>query len=279
MRKKPVIHWSHLSSLYRCGVSFHKKFILQTPESPGTGLVVGSSSHEAAEANLDFKIKNGRLLPIETCKSIATMALEKRWPTVHFNNKEVAKGVDVVKAECLEKTIQLVDLFYNELMPQINAVAVEKPWKIECVDRPYDISGTWDLICADFDGKDELWDFKNVAKSPGANQSHADDQASIYLLAYYVKHGRIPTYKRVSLVKTKKPKIVIQPTTRTIEDFQVLMNRVDAAWRTIESGTYLPAAQDSWICSTSFCSFAAAGQCEFFRPSSAPAIEGDEDGK
>lgn len=273
---KPVLHWSHLSSLYRCGVSFHKKYVLEVRERPGTGLVVGSASHESAEANIDFMLKNGRMLPLDTCKAIALKALERRWPDIHFNHKEVDKGVESVKADSIAMVFKLVELLYNEV-PKLNIVAVERPWKIECDDMPFDISGTWDLICKDFDGEEELMDFKNVGKSPGTNQAHADDQATLYAFAYFIRYGRIPTYKRVSLVKTKVPKFVVQPTLRTEADFNTMVRRMEAAWKVIEAGVYLPAAQDSWMCSTSFCSFAAAGQCEFFRPSSAPTNDGGEE--
>lgn len=261
---KPVLHFSHISSMFNCGEKFRRKYVERDRESPGTGLVVGGVSHEVIEQNMKFKIAQRKLLPIETCREIAKIEFEKRWIGVHFTAKEIDNGAEVTKSECFSKTLELVDLFYNELAPTIQPKMVEQPWRLELRNSPFDLAGTFDLVTTD----DELLDFKHVGKSPGKNEANASDQLTFYSLAYMATYGVIPNCRLISLVKSKKVKVVDQPTARTTDDFAVLRRRIEMAYKAISTGVFLPAPQNSWQCSTSFCSFASANDCKFFRSSS-----------
>jgi hypothetical protein len=85
----------------------------------------------------------------------------------------------------------------------------------------------------------------------------------MYALAKQVIDGKLPNALFLDvLVKTAKPKLVIQTTTRTEAQLKTLMHRIERATEIIEKGAFTPARTDSWQCSIKWCGYATT--CPFW---------------
>jgi hypothetical protein len=70
------------------------------------------------------------------------------------------------------------------------------------------------------------------------------------------------------LVDNKIPKYAPFESTRTEEDFDVLLRRITAACIAIDAGAFIPAKETDWCCSPDWCSF--HGSCKYVKRSKRP---------
>jgi hypothetical protein len=253
-------HWSHISMLMRCGIQFEFRVIKGIVIPPGVAVLVGSSTHKGIDVNLNHKIKTGELMPLDDVMEAAAEDLNKRWQDgVELDSEERSVGESNVRGDAVDTVVALSSLHHKEVAPRINPSHVERKFVLELEGFSRNLTGTIDVV----EVGGIVRDTKTAKRSPPAETADNSDQLTMYGLAIRTLDKVNPVLILDHLVKTKVPKAVTQMTTRTSADYQVLLNRVAAASRVIQSGAFMPCAQDSWCCSPAWCGYYS--QCIYAR--------------
>lgn len=258
--KKPNLHTSAMSLLYKCGEAYRRRYVEGHRIPPGVAATIGGATHASVEADLKNKIATKALLPSEEIDSIARDAIEGRWnQEVSLDDEEVKLGLKAVKKESIDTTISLARIHHQQLAPVIEPIYVERPIVVELNGYPFNLASKIDIQEAD-----AIRDTKTAAKSP--NQGEADDseQLTTYSLMRKIVDG-IPPGKVFldKLVKTKVPKAVTVESVRTEADLEMQMRRFERAIEVIEKGAFVPTDPTNWQCSKRWCGYFSS--CPFSR--------------
>lgn len=250
---KPQLHQSALDMLSKCGEQYYRRYVLGEKIPPGVAMVIGSATHKSIETNLAEVVRGNAMLPVEQVADVARDELEGLWKSgVSLSDEELAAGMKAVKGGAIDTAVALSRLHRTDLAPTLTPTAVERKFVIKLEGFPLDLAGQIDIQ----EGTARIRDTKTAAKSP--SQADADDsiQFTMYGLAAKVLDGAGPTeFALDALVKTKVPKVATLKTTRTDDDYQMLLRRVERAATIIEKGAFVPARTTDWWCSKRFCGF------------------------
>lgn len=277
---KPQLHQSHLSMLYRCGTKFGRIVIDGEKEPATIPLIVGTSTHTTVARNLNNTIEKGTLFTKEAVQDYAKDDFMKEWQErpVVFNEEEANQGIQKTKDKAQDQAIQLVTAHHYELAPQIKAVQVERKWVLVANGYDYDLAGMIDI-----DEGIDIRDTKTCKTNLGQRIVDTSEQYTFYALAKYTIDGKLPEYvHQDNIIKPTKRRAAYCTTyksTRTKDDFEVVMRRFDQATKIIKAGIYAPANPQDWWCSKDFCGFAADGTCPFFNSKARKSYEKKEGGK
>lgn len=258
--EKPHLSASQLLMAGRCMEQYRRRYIEGHKISPGIAMSIGRATHRSIEYNMKSKLSTGELLPLEEAKEIARDTFVSICDTeeIRLDDDEKAKGLQAVKGEAIDWAVRLAETHYRGLAPTIAPIHVERPWRIEIKDYPYDLIGYIDI-----QDSDTIIDTKTVSKAPAASSAETDDQLTLYAMAAHVLDNRIPSLRKDFLVKSTTPKIIQQMTERSVDDFNPILFRIEALSLCIEKGIFPPTNQDNWWCSTRFCGYAMT--CKYFR--------------
>jgi hypothetical protein len=269
--KKRALHWSHLSSLARCGWAFNLGYIQRIKVAPGIALAVGSSVHEVAARNLTAKSLGEPLFPVERIRDETASAFKVQWDKgVALNAAEIALGLELVKGSALDKSIRLSVLHATELAPRFRPAigGVERQWRIAVDGFDFDLCGTMDL-CEDEETIDvtagdpvvlpsAVWDHKTAAKTPSERSAGVSGQLTMYAMAKRVLDKSLPA--KVGLdyaVDLKTPKAVVLESVRTDEHIDALWNRIENAAEIIQKEAFSPIDPTSnYVCDPRYCGYA-----------------------
>jgi hypothetical protein len=167
-------------------------------------------------------------------------------------------------AEGEAKAVRLAFMHAELVAPTLNPIYLQRPLSIEIPGYPFDIGGILDI--QEFDS---VRDTKTKGKTPPKDVADTDDQLTVYAMLVYLTDGTIPQKLVLDcLIDTKTPKYVAFETTRTEEDFNVLLRRISVACDAIESGVFLPARESDWWCSEFSCGFWQS--CKYVKRSRRP---------
>lgn len=262
---KPQLHQSHLSGLYRCGYKF-SRVVLEGEREPATiPLVMGLSTHATVAKNLTNVIEKGSLFTKEAMQDYAKDDFMKEWneASIVLNELEIEQGLDKTKDYAQDATIRLVTAHHYELAPQIKPKQVERKWVLVANGYDYDLAGTIDI-----DEGIDIRDTKTRKTNLGQREVDCSEQYTFYALAKYMVDGKLPEFvHQDNIIKPTERRgayCTTYKSTRTQDDFTVVMRRFDQATKIIKSGVFAPANPSDWWCSKSFCGFAADGTCPFF---------------
>ena len=282
---KQQLHQSHLQVLYRCGEKFRRTIIENEREPATIPLVVGTATHATIARNLTNKIKKGTLLTKEAVQDLSRDDFLYGWKNTEIvlNDEEKSQGLSMTRDHAQDQTIKLVTAHHYEIANLIKPKAVERKWVLEAKDYDYNLSGMIDV-----DEGNGIRDTKTKKTNTGQREVDTSEQYTIYALAKYLIDGRMPDYviqdNVLKPTKRRDAYCVSYRSTRTKEDFKVVMRRFDQACRIIKAGIYTPANPFDWWCSANFCGFAANGTCPYFnskarKPITNPIISGKEGAK
>lgn len=270
--KRPQLHFSGLDKLWGCGEQYRFVYVerMRLPANPA--ILVGSSVDRAVTANLEAKMLTGKLLSIEEVKSIARDSVEIEWKRgVALTADEKAQGEAAVKAEATDKAIRLAALHARDVAPGINPTHVQRQWAIEIPGFPFDLVGAIDVQ----EGAERIRDTKTSGKTPAAGIADMSMQLTAYALAIKVLDGQAPKEVVLDyLIDNKTPKAATYRSTRTLEDFQPFMARVENAAQVIQSGSFTPAQPTDWRCNAKWCGFHSV--CRYANKPKSTVIETGE---
>jgi len=276
---RPQLHYSHISRLIMCGEQFRRIYICGDRAAPGVALIIGSSVHVAVEKDLKFKGVTKELMKDSDVRDAARDAFISEWEStpILLDDDERIKGLEAVKGESLDLTVELAALHHTQAAPHITIDKpedVERLFVIRTAERGYDfdIGGKIDVTERDAAPSSSgvslsaIRDTKTKKQSPPQNIADVSEQLTIYAMAHTVLEGRPPASVNLDyLVKTKTPKYVPLQSTRTHGDFKIFLRRFEKYVETIQKGIFLPADPSHWCCSEKFCGFARDGSCPYFR--------------
>jgi hypothetical protein len=251
---KPQLHQSQLSMYANCGLAYYFRYVEGRRLAPGIAAITGTATHKSIESNLAHKIDTGELLPLEQVTEIARDAVHHAWEAegVMLDDEEKGQGEDKLRGSVVDTAVKLARLHHQQLAPTIEPVAVEKKFKLELPMLPVDLVGTIDVEEAD-----GLRDHKCFKRSPSQLEVDRSLQLTLYSLAKRTIDGREP--RRISLdvlLKRKRgPKITTISTTRTVEDYHRLLDRISRITTAIDKGDFIPSNPDNWRCSPRWCGY------------------------
>lgn len=262
--EKPQMHYSALAMLGKCGEMYRRRYVENEKISPAVAMLVGTGTHKAAEKDLKNKCQTGNLLCSEEIGEIAKDTITGAWDQgVSFTVDEQKEGLKKIKGLTIDKTVSFARKYHSFLAPTLNPISeahIEKNFVIEIPGYPVNISGTIDV-----EEENETRDLKTKGKSPSQGEADDSDQLTTYAMSRFVETGKIPDRLTLDCIVGLKAGPVIKSvsTTRTKDNFSVLLRRLETAILVIEKGAFVPTNQDNWICSEKFCGYATT--CPYFR--------------
>jgi hypothetical protein len=174
--KKPVMSESAFRMLIRCGMQFFWRYIEGMIIPPGISMVVGTATDVSVDTDLNFKKNTGKLRIDDEIKDIARDALNINWQKgVRLVGDELKESQKKLKGEAVDDAVTLSSLHHKELAPAIEPVEIQRFWKLELADYPYDITGRIDI-----EEPEKTRDVKTSAKSPSWDEAHKSRQLTIY---------------------------------------------------------------------------------------------------
>ena len=209
-------------------------------------LVFGSSVHAAVEWFHRERLAGRTPEPEAVAKIFDADWFAQNLEPVVFSEKES-------KEILAEKGHELVSLYVAEssgTMPLLT----EDRFEIDLVDpetgEVLDIRlrGIIDLVEAD----GTLVELKTAARTFDTGSLERHLQLSTYALVRFLATGTVPPLRIDALLKTKVPRLVHLPATRTTEDLAWTARLIESVARSIQSGCFYP--NPSYRCS----------ECEFF---------------
>jgi hypothetical protein len=238
----------------RCGQQYNFRYIQGLRLPPGVAAIRGTSVHKGAEMNYHQKMNTHVDLPPSQVVEIAAATFDEKVKNegVFLNDEEQSIGEASVVGAAKDTTVSLAHMMAVESLPKFQPAEVEVTQQILIPDGSHDLLGRIDLI----DEREFIVDFKTSAKTKNQADIDTDAQFTFYALTYRAAKGKDPRGTIIeNLVSTKVPKAVSFSTSRTNDDYQVLINRINRMLFALKAGVFMPAAPGSWVCSRKFCGF------------------------
>jgi hypothetical protein len=253
--KKPHLSASALRMYEDCGEQYRRRYIEHEKIPPGIAMIRGSSVDDSVSFNLQSLIDSGEMVPKELALTTAEEAITNRLNNqeVLYSDEEVAEGIKNVKGRTVDSVIGLSGLHYDKAAPDINPIAVQKKWTLELDNFPFNILGYLDI-----EELKNIIDTKVSGKSPNGNAADISEQLTLYALAIYAEKNFIPTVRLDYLVETPKNKTrSYKPleSTRTMNDFRTIVNRLETMASGIEKEVFMPCSSDHWKCNPKWCGY------------------------
>jgi len=251
------IHITWLTTLWRCGEQFRRRYIKGEIIPPPVALIVGQATHKSVEYNISHKIKTGKLVHLDEVEDIAAESVKKLW-TGGVKLDDEYTSIRKAKGQAIDEAVLCAKNHYKYIAPDIiKPVRVEDSFTFKIENSKFKIKGTTDIE-EEFKNGIRLRDTKTANKRPPIQIVDTNIQLTMYALKILKQTGKLP--KEVSLDyiikgKTGEKSVCILRSKRNIEDIKILLNRIDASIKQIEAGIFPPANPENWICSERFCGY------------------------
>jgi hypothetical protein len=168
---------------------------------------------------------------------------------VYFPPKKT--GVQKEVNDGLNSTLNMVEVYRNELAPNVQPVLAEE--RIEMEREGIVFSGI-----IDFAENDWLGDIKTTRKSFTQKQADASIQATLYRELFKERLGKHPhriSFEVFRSLKTKSDHTQIF-THRDNDAFRHLIRRVKVIFQALEAGIFPPASPETfWGCNPEYCGY------------------------
>lgn len=251
LRASPHLSASSISDYLECSLSYKFRRVDQIEfEHTSDSLLFGSTIHKCIEEYYQAKMKN-HIIPLETLLK----RFEEQWKEMlDLETKVIFKeGKDA--ETCLQEGKALLTVFHQEL-PQdsMKVIGTETPFSIQIPGLPIPIIGCMDLLLQDSSGNIVIVDHKTSSKAFSQDDVDNSMQLTIYHMAakHYGYSDTEILLRYDALIKTKKPKFDQYYTSRTEEDEQRLVKKIQHVWDAIEKEVFIP-NDGGWKCG--YCSF------------------------
>ena len=263
MPDKPYLSVTQLEMAGMCMERYRRRYVEGQKLPPGIALVRGGAVHIAAEANMKQKISTGTDLKPGEVVEIADAAFDSRIAEggLALNPDEASRGIKVVTGEARDTVARMARLHALTQAPEYTPKVVEETIRVNLPASSRDLLCVIDLV----DDRNRIVDFKSTTKSPRPQDAAQSIQLSAYHLAWAVKSGQPPAELRMDFLVdsgTSQRRQVLH-TTRTPDHINALAARFSAVNKSIEAGTFPPAAIGTWWCSPKWCGYWST--CPFVR--------------
>ncbi len=275
MNQKPHISPSAMDMFLRCGEQYRRRYVLGERIPPGIALVKGGGVHHAAEVNYRQKIESHTDLDDKVLCDAArdhihhTVAAEG----LMLAPDEVARGVQRVRDEAVDRAVALTREFRRTVAPQVQPVVVEEFVRVVLPKADRDLLGRIDCV----DSHEQIRDLKTASRRKSEDEVQRSDQLTFYHVAYAAKYGKPPAGVVMDVLLDQKlvgtQRLASQ---RTEGDKKVFLARLNAALAGIRAGNFQPAPLGTWWCSPRFCGYWHT--CPFVNAARAAAADSNDPG-
>ena len=203
MPEGPINHFSYsqLSTYLSCPLQYRLKYVDLIPPAFSSALLAfGSSIHEAVAAYYQSRLEGDALQPHQMVD-------------VYRDTWRNADGVKFFNGDSeetlLNKAIQLINVFHDQIDPDTSVLGVEEFFEVQLAKELPPFHGYIDLIEESPDGRVTVADLKTAAKKLVASAVHGNLQ----LTAYSIGAGALGfdpdqlTMRLDVLTKTKNPEL------------------------------------------------------------------------
>ena len=246
---------SRIRMYLRCPRQFEFSYIKGIKVPPSGVLVRGSSFHESLRHNFGTKLVTGEDAPLEDLKDIYSDQFAQRIKEAELREGEKPGNLK-------DSGIKMVEVYRNERAPDIMPVMFEQ--KVELTLDGGDLFvGVIDLV----DNAKVIRDFKSATKKPNDKDVHKDVQLTAYGWCYYnltAQDGtpQLPAgyaleyavHNHTAEKKGSKPRVLVQPTERTVNAINDFTEDVAAVRIGINAGAF-PRNTNGWHCSPEYCGY------------------------
>jgi len=246
-----------MSMFQRCCAQFEFRYIRGIIRPPGIALLVGGGVHSGAETAMTSKITSGENLASGDVVDAAVAAFDDRLAAGGFlpDDEQRAVGEAVTVAKARDTTAAVSEFFAVVAQPEYTPAKVEHRFSIP-VPGVVDYIGVIDLV----EASGRVTDWKTTG-GRGPSQTDADysHQLTGYALAQHRESGKAPEIRLDVLMSGGKGGCTgrkVLTTHRTRADYVAFLRTVEAAWRSIQAGSFPPTNPENWWCSKRFCGWA-----------------------
>lgn len=240
----PQYHQSALLMYLRCGLQYEFRYVKGIKVPPSGALTLGSSTHAAIARNLIVKKENGVGITKEEALDVYSTDFEIRSQETDWKEDDAGEQKDM-GARCVEA-------HHTQIAPEIDPDAVEESFVIE-TDAGYNLGGTLDVI----DKSGLIRDAKTSKNKYDDNSVSGAMQPAVYDFAYEQTRGKKATGFQYDVLIKKKKGVETQKVAGVVSDAdrQWAFKTINKVHKAIQSGNFLPADEDSWVCSEKWCGY------------------------
>jgi len=251
----------------KCPRQYEYIYVKGLRKPPGVAQVKGSSVHKGAEVTHLHTIETGKPLSLEE----ATQAVADRWEKDVKNIEEwIYDDKEVTPGEMKDRAILNFQIYYQQAVPAIHPVAVEKMWAvkigsvpvrgiIDLIDRvPVDLSKDDEVPTTDMDPEKENFievvsDLKVTKRKWPDSKVREAPQLTFYALAENVSRVRVDfllDQKSGTHYKTVRSE-------RTMTDKRILTEDVEQIAELIKQGVFprCDPTLTNWVCTPKWCGY------------------------
>jgi hypothetical protein len=242
---------SRLRTYLQCGEKYRRRYIEgERISKSNIPFAIGSAIHECAEEDNKKKIETEDAgLPKDDIIEIAVQSFQETAENhdLGATDAEVGKGKD----SCASGA----GTYADEVSPITKPVCAEEHIVAQVLGpdgNTYELAGILDVA-----EEGAVGDLKTGTKSWNQANADAADQLTLYGILFRSRFGKYPERMWIANLvnKAKGWKFQHLETTRTIEQYMKLMNKISLIQKGIDAGTFLPAAEGDWGCSQKWCEY------------------------
>ena len=247
MRAPDALSASSIQLYLTCSLKWRFQYLDRLPRlTLSANQAFGTAMHAALNW-LHKERKRGRTPPLAEVLQV----FQADWyaQTETDSNATVRFDDDGDAALLAHKGKELLTLYYHQPAGRVYdsevyfTVPLVNPATGEVLDVP--LRGVMDLV--EDDGV--IVEFKAPQKAPPMTNLPEDIQVTTYAYAYEKLFGKLPReIRKISLVRTKSPKIESQITGRSARDFERLFHLGREMVKGVEAGLFIP-NRSCWLCS------------------------------
>ena len=275
--------WSHsrLVKLLRCGEAYRREEEEQEFSPPSSSMVRGTVVHAVAAEGHERQIKGKASRPGDPKPMVLRESLpdeeeaadlaasrfdweRKQSGIVGVRDPEVDEPEKVVIGRDKDSAVRMSRHLVTKVAPYVDPISVEEKLVVEPADANIRISGILDLVTNEpplvpgGPPRRGVRDYKSKRKAPDAGEAAGSGQLSMYALLDSLVTGRIADVFALDFIVDdgrflKPPYFVSQESTRTQEDIDVMIERLNNAIEGAAAGVFLANGVGTWQCSPRWC--------------------------
>jgi hypothetical protein len=212
-------------------------------------------------ANLTHKIETDELLTEEEVLTVARDNVEAALADGFDleGDDEKALGHAAVKGQAVDMAVSLAGLHHREFAPKMHPSHVAQRFVLDIEGYDFQLAGEKD-VREQFGEFTSIRDTKTAKASPQQGTADRSSQLTMYAMGELAEYGKLPDLLSLDYLVATKTKLYTaqQITKRVGEDFQPLLNRVQAAINSINKGLFYPAdpaTPGGWWCHPDRCGY------------------------
>jgi CRISPR/Cas system-associated exonuclease Cas4 (RecB family) len=259
------LSYSSISTYLLCPRAWRFRYLnkVQTPTAPA--LVFGSAVHGAIEDYLRAQAEQSNAKVPVSDHFVDNWSVQLERDQVINWGKDSAEKMAALGATMCGGPVEVtgagpsqklrnLSIFLNDLHPLIvdDAPVIEKRVEFTVPGVPVPIVGYIDMVASD----GVPVDFKTASRAWYSKKAHTELQPAFYLLALLqdgYQSNPDGRFRYIVLTKTKKPKVQIIDTKRTVGQLFWLMDLIRETWEAISAGVFPPNPL-TWKC-PKYCEF------------------------